>query len=157
VKTHLKVRIFDFPWLVLCFGMKAKLAVWVLAGAVGGLVAGCRQAEAQAVATNRQAVASPSSTNSVMGAYHKPSAGELQKKLTPQQYQVTQNAGTEPAFRNEFWDNKKPGIYADVVSASRSSVPWTSTIRAAAGRASRSRCPAEMSWRSPTIPPAWNA
>jgi methionine-R-sulfoxide reductase len=96
--------------------MKAKLAVWVLAGAVGGLVAGCRQAEAQAVATNRQAVASPSSTNSVMGAYHKPSAGELQKKLTPQQYQVTQNAGTEPAFRNEFWDNNKPGIYVDVVS-----------------------------------------
>ncbi len=32
------------------------------------------------------------------------------------QYQVTQNAATEPAFRNEFWDQKKPGIYVDIVS-----------------------------------------
>lgn len=41
---------------------------------------------------------------------------ELKKKLTPLQYEVTQEEGTEPAFRNEFWDNKKPGIYVDVVS-----------------------------------------
>jgi peptide-methionine (R)-S-oxide reductase len=37
-------------------------------------------------------------------------------RLTPEQYQVTQQAGTEPPFRNEFWDNKEPGIYVDVVS-----------------------------------------
>jgi methionine-R-sulfoxide reductase len=36
--------------------------------------------------------------------------------LTPEQYKVTQKNGTEPAFRNEFWDNKEPGIYVDVVS-----------------------------------------
>lgn len=41
---------------------------------------------------------------------------DLKKKLTPLQYEVTQEEGTEPAFRNEFWDNKKPGIYVDVVS-----------------------------------------
>jgi methionine-R-sulfoxide reductase len=40
----------------------------------------------------------------------------LQKKLSPMQFQVTQNAATEPAFRNNYWDNKKPGIYVDVVS-----------------------------------------
>jgi len=38
------------------------------------------------------------------------------KHLTPLQYHVTQECGTEPPFRNEYWDNKKPGIYVDVVS-----------------------------------------
>jgi len=37
-------------------------------------------------------------------------------KLTPEQYRVTQQADTEPPFRNEFWNNKEPGIYVDVVS-----------------------------------------
>lgn len=40
----------------------------------------------------------------------------LKKTLTPMQYKVTQEDGTEPAFDNEYWDNKKPGIYVDVVS-----------------------------------------
>ena len=37
-------------------------------------------------------------------------------KLTDEQYQVTQQAATEPAFNNEFWNNKEPGLYVDVVS-----------------------------------------
>jgi len=41
---------------------------------------------------------------------------ELKKILTPQQYSVTQDNGTEPPFRNEYWDNKKEGIYVDVAS-----------------------------------------
>jgi peptide-methionine (R)-S-oxide reductase len=41
---------------------------------------------------------------------------EAVSRLTPEQYRVTQKSATEPAFRNEFWDNKKPGIYVDVVS-----------------------------------------
>ena len=36
--------------------------------------------------------------------------------LTPIQFEVTQKEGTEPAFQNAYWDNKKPGIYVDVVS-----------------------------------------
>lgn len=38
------------------------------------------------------------------------------ERLTPLQYEVTQNAATEPAFRNEFWDLKDAGLYVDVVS-----------------------------------------
>ena len=48
--------------------------------------------------------------------FKKPSDAELKKTLSPMQYQVTQHEGTEPPFRNEYADNKKPGIYVDVVS-----------------------------------------
>jgi peptide-methionine (R)-S-oxide reductase len=41
---------------------------------------------------------------------------EVVSRLTPEQYRITQQAGTEPAFDNEYWDNKEPGIYVDVVS-----------------------------------------
>ena len=37
-------------------------------------------------------------------------------RLTPEQYRVTQRSGTEPAFGNEYWNNKEPGLYVDVVS-----------------------------------------
>lgn len=50
------------------------------------------------------------------GGYRKPSETELRSRLTPLQYDVTQNEATERAFNNEFWDNKAPGIYVDVVS-----------------------------------------
>jgi methionine-R-sulfoxide reductase len=51
-----------------------------------------------------------------MEEYRKPSEEEIHKKLTPLEYEVTQKEGTEPAFRNEYWNNKHPGIYVDVVS-----------------------------------------
>jgi len=48
--------------------------------------------------------------------YKKPSEADLKKTLTPLQYQVTQQEGTERAFANEYYDNHEPGIYVDVVS-----------------------------------------
>jgi peptide methionine sulfoxide reductase msrA/msrB len=48
--------------------------------------------------------------------YALPGKEELKRTLTPLQYKVTQEDGTEPAFRNEYWDNKEPGIYVDIVS-----------------------------------------
>ena len=48
--------------------------------------------------------------------FEKPSDAELKQTLSPTQYKVTQHEGTEPPFRNEYVDNKKPGIYVDVVS-----------------------------------------
>jgi len=41
---------------------------------------------------------------------------DLKSRLTPLQYKVTQEDGTEPAFNNEYWNNKEPGIYVDIVS-----------------------------------------
>ncbi len=51
-----------------------------------------------------------------MKSQTKPNDADLRKKLTPEQYEVTQREGTEPPFRNEYWDNHRPGIYVDVVS-----------------------------------------
>jgi methionine-R-sulfoxide reductase len=54
------------------------------------------------------------STN--MSDFKKPSTAELKQRLTPEQFAVTQQSATEPAFHNEFWDNHRPGIYVDIVS-----------------------------------------
>ncbi len=50
------------------------------------------------------------------GVYAKPAKEDLKKRLTPLQYKVTQENGTEPAFNNEYEHNKKAGIYVDIVS-----------------------------------------
>ncbi|MGA7179982.1 MAG: peptide-methionine (R)-S-oxide reductase MsrB [Thiobacillaceae bacterium] len=49
-------------------------------------------------------------------AYHKPREAALKGRLSAEQYEVTQENGTERAFDNPYWHNKKAGIYVDVVS-----------------------------------------
>ncbi len=58
----------------------------------------------------------PSTKGKSMSNFAKPSDAELKARLTPLQYRVTQHEGTEPAFRNEYWNEKRAGIYVDVVS-----------------------------------------
>jgi peptide-methionine (R)-S-oxide reductase len=48
--------------------------------------------------------------------FKKPDAAELKKKLTPEQFAVTQQAATEPPFANKYWDNHEQGLYVDIVS-----------------------------------------
>ena len=71
--------------------------------------------------------------------YIKPSKDELKKTLTPLQYKVTQEGATEASFKNEYWDNKKAGIYVDIVSGEplfssrdkyKSNTGWPSFSRA---------------------------
>lgn len=69
---------------------------------------------AKAKNMNRLGMKKPDMKNEMK--YSKPSDEVLRKKLSPLQYKVTQEEGTERAFHNEYWDNKKPGIYVDVVS-----------------------------------------
>lgn len=59
-----------------------------------------------------QAVSAPGKAK----AYAKPSDEELRRRLSPVQYEVTQNEATEPPFRNEYWDHHEAGLYVDVVS-----------------------------------------
>jgi methionine-R-sulfoxide reductase len=85
----------------------------VIAAAVILLV----RAQAQTgTAPARPAAPTATTKGKLMTNFKKPSDEELKRRLTPMQYEVTQHEGTEPAFRNEYCDNHKAGIYVDVVS-----------------------------------------
>src|SRR5439155_2858235 len=86
----------------------AKIAIAAILAA--RLLAGVRHLAAQ---QQKSALPQPSKT---MNDFKTPDSQQLRTKLTPEQFAVTQQCGTEPAFRNAYWDNKKPGIYVDVVS-----------------------------------------
>jgi len=92
---------------MVCLAVAAALAAVVLTG--------CTRAASQTASTN-PVIASPPFTNSAMQKFQKPPTADLKQKLTPMQFAVTQHAGTEPAFRNEFWDSHRPGLYVDIVS-----------------------------------------
>lgn len=51
-----------------------------------------------------------------MPDYIKPPPQVLEQRLTKEQYAVTQKSGTEPPFKNIYWNHKEPGVYVDVVS-----------------------------------------
>ena len=72
------------------------------------------------VARVRHAHAQPTNLSSYepenMNKFKKPAATELKKNLSSEQFEVTQQCGTEPSFHNAYWDNHQPGIYVDVVS-----------------------------------------
>lgn len=71
---------------------------------------GCQSRPAEAVPRKGDTV------NSANAPYAKQTEEQLKKTLSSEQFAVTQQCGTEPPFKNAYWDNKKPGIYVDVVS-----------------------------------------
>jgi peptide methionine sulfoxide reductase msrA/msrB len=86
---------------------------------IAALVAGILLAAGLIVIARHGRTQPPETSNfepDIMKDFKKPQAAELKKKLSPEQFAVTQQCGTEPAFHNAYWDNHKPGIYVDVVS-----------------------------------------
>lgn len=75
-----------------------------------GIVAGVRHWAAEPKQSN--ITPSPNTMND----FKKPDPEQLRAKLTTEQFAVTQQCGTEPPFRNAYWDNHQPGLYVDVVS-----------------------------------------
>ena len=98
-----------------------------------------------AISTNRgsaTAASTPTPEDKVTDP-KKPSPAELKQKLTPMQYHVTQEAGTEPPFRNEYWNEHREGVYVDIVSGKPlfsskdkfdSSCGWPSFTKPLAGK-----------------------
>jgi methionine-R-sulfoxide reductase len=80
----------------------SRASAWVLLAIISVLAAGA------AFLHSQHAMAQTNNND--------PKDAELRKQLTPLQYQVTKQNGTEPPFRNEYWDNHKAGIYVDRIS-----------------------------------------
>jgi len=97
-----------------------SLAALALLGLAGCKAASCEAtpglADGGADGTAGKSASAAPFKESVMSDYKKPTEEELRRKLTPLQFEVTQHEGTEPSFRNQYWDNHEPGIYVDVVS-----------------------------------------
>ena len=82
-----------------------------------GVIMFLNRARGQAPATSPpQPTSMTTQSSTTNDNSNKPSADDLKKKLTPEQFRVTQQCGTEPPFRNQYWDNHRPGIYVDVVT-----------------------------------------
>lgn len=91
-----------------------KRLIFVLGAGLLAL-SGCRSSSST---TSAKTTAEPPPSVPVGAAakYSKPSGEQLRQKLTPRQYEVTQEGATEPPFQNEYWNNHEPGIYVDVVT-----------------------------------------
>jgi methionine-R-sulfoxide reductase len=90
---------------------------WYLIAGVCMSLAGCTPRGAKAAGSPPGAITPPVASNPTMNTnFTKPSSAELKQRLSPMQYKVTQQAGTEPPFQNEYWDKKEHGIYVDIVS-----------------------------------------
>ncbi len=66
--------------------------------------------------TKKEQLGSTKAGSPGSASFVRPSDAELRRILTPLQYKVTRENGTEPPFQNEYWNNKRPGIYVDVIS-----------------------------------------
>ena len=97
---------------------RARGAWAVAGGAAAALAAAAVLAGASGSPPERRAARPEGAAQEAtdMASWRRPSDDELRKRLTREQYDVTQHEGTEPPFRNAFWDEHRAGLYVDVVS-----------------------------------------
>ncbi len=82
-------------------------------------LAGCQRSERAASSSTEASLprsAPAASTVLSTRSYAKPAQAELEQRLNPLEYDVTQRAATEPPFQNQFWDNHQQGLYVDIVT-----------------------------------------
>ncbi|HXT52682.1 MAG TPA: peptide-methionine (R)-S-oxide reductase MsrB [Thermoanaerobaculia bacterium] len=96
-------------------GALALAVVWTAATSCGARAANGHET-GKADAGGARSVTAAAAGKEPWKMFEKPSDEELRQKLSREQYEVTQHEGTEPPFRNEYWDNHADGIYVDVVS-----------------------------------------
>jgi methionine-R-sulfoxide reductase len=99
--------------------MRARCSTMILGGflTAAGLASGARASAADAQTDQGPPGAQGAAQGAArMSNFQKPSNEELRRRLTEEQYQVTQHAGTEPPFENAYWDEHRSGIYVDIVS-----------------------------------------
>ena len=100
-------------------GASRSATPWRVAAGIAALAALAALAwlvTSRAVAGGASAASPDPAAGAAAAKWVKPSAADLQKRLTPLQYAVTQRDDTEPPFRNAWWDNHAAGLYVDVVS-----------------------------------------
>lgn len=100
-------------------GVKDMSSPYLLRARTVTIAAACLAAavlSARAVTTQAEQRSSPAQEPNQMTTFEKPSDEELRERLTREQYRVTQREGTEPPFKNAYWDEHRAGIYVDVVS-----------------------------------------
>jgi methionine-R-sulfoxide reductase len=96
------------------FVVGAAILALIGAGSLYISQAGDKKDSTSAAGTEKAMANSASSNHTTQSKTM--SETELRQKLTPEQYHVTRENGTEPPFHNAYWDNHKPGIYVDVIS-----------------------------------------
>jgi len=96
----------SFPWL------------WLLGIALGVLVGACQRKIGSETGAATVQSRAPSGALGLDGTkmYKKPTDAELKQKLSPLEYEVTQNDATEPPFNNRYWDNHEDGLYVDIAT-----------------------------------------
>lgn len=93
------------------FMSRQLVSIASVASSIALVAIGCTRSQSTSGAPTAESPV-PATT----GPFARPSNAELKARLTPLQFEVTQNAATEPPFRNAYWDNHADGIYVDVVS-----------------------------------------